>query len=249
MSYNIFASYYDILTRNVNYKGYAKRIQSLISEFYGDSNDILIAELACGTASLGLELEKLGFSVVGTDISEEMLSSAQQKIRQTGSNIAVFKQDMRKLCLFERADVVVCSLDALNHLPRLDSVRRTFLAAADNLKPGGLFIFDMNTPFKHHKVLGNNTFIYNQPEIYTVWQNEYRAEDCSVKISLDFFVACSDGSYKKFSEIFRERAYHTKTVTKLLSACGFKTLGLYDELKNCAPNKHTERILYAARRI
>ncbi len=248
MAYGVFASYYDILTKNVNYKGYAKRVASLISEFYPIGKKVLVCELACGTLSLGLELEKLGMSVLGTDLSGDMLSRAKEKIQQTGSNISVLKQDMQGLCLHVRADAVVCSLDALNHLPSLESVQKTFSAVYRNLKRGGLFIFDMNTPYKHREILGYNTFFYDTPEVSAVWQNEYREEDCSVGITLDFF-AKEGGVYRRYTEKFRERAYPTRKIIKALGESGFKTLGTFDGLRKCAPLPRGERILYVARRI
>ena len=255
MSYEVFAPYYDLLTQNVNYKGYAGRVFSLIRRYLkaapGPGQKITVADIACGTLNLGICLEDLGFKVIGTDLSDDMISAAKHKIKDSGSSIILLKQDMRKLCLPYCADAAVCSLDALNHLPRLDSVKQAFLAAAENLKPGGLFIFDMNTPYKHRKVLADNSFVFDRPKegVYAVWQNEYRPGDCSVKITLDFFLRQEDGSFVRKSESFRERAYHTKTVAELVENCGFELLEIFDGLKNSAPTKFTERILYVARRI
>lgn len=246
MSYNSFALCYDRLTDNVNYAGYARRVHILLKAFCPQA--LSIAEIACGTASLGLELESLGYDVAGVDLSEEMLFEAQRKIIAKGSGIILQKQDMRELLLAKKYDAAVCSLDALNHLPRFEDVKMAFLAVRRNLRRGGLFIFDMNTPFKHREILVDNTFVYEKSGIYAVWQNVYRERDCSVGITLDLFFEGKDG-YTRHRESFCEVAYPKRQVCQALKSCGFEVLGCYDELKEAPPTSRTERILYCCRRI
>ncbi|MBR2875959.1 MAG: class I SAM-dependent methyltransferase, partial [Clostridia bacterium] len=64
MSYASFASVYDELTKNVDYKNRALYIQKILSEY--NIKDGLLLDLACGTGSLSVELSKLGFEVIGT---------------------------------------------------------------------------------------------------------------------------------------------------------------------------------------
>lgn len=245
MSYGAFAEFYDRLTGNVNYAAYARRIDRLIRQFRPDSKSIV--ELACGTMSLGLELRALNYFVLGLDISEDMLKCAVEKIGGR-DNCDVLRQDMREFKLPHPADVFVCSLDGLNHLDSIGDVKRTFHAVRENIKSGGLFIFDMNTPYKHRKVLGDNTFVYELPEVYCVWQNEYRERDCSVGITLDIFAKRESG-YERSTETFRERAYPKSEVLSALNNCGFEAVAEFDELKSCKPVPRTERILYVARRV
>ena len=91
MSYEVFAPYYDLLTQNVNYKGYAGRVFSLIRRYLkaapGPEQKITVADIACGTLNLGICLEDLGFNVIGTDLSADMISAAKHKIKDSGSSI------------------------------------------------------------------------------------------------------------------------------------------------------------------
>lgn len=246
MSYNAFALCYDSLTKNVNYAGYARRIHTLLKAFCPET--VTVLDIACGTASLGLELEGLGYDVTGCDISEEMLFAARQKIIRRGSGIVLQKQDMRELLLAKKYDSAVCTLDALNHLPCFDDIKKTLLSVRRSLNRGGIFVFDMNTPFKHREILCDNTFVYEKSGIYAVWQNKYRERDCSVGITLDLFFGGDDG-YKRCRESFRELAYPKNQVLSAIKACGFEVMGIYDELKEAPPTSRTERILYCCRRI
>lgn len=245
MNYGIFASYYDLLTRNVNYAGYARRVNTLIKRHCPECNSI--AEIACGTASLSFELEKLGYNVIGIDLSAEMLNAAEIKKSETDSGIVLMKQDMRELSLPFRVDAIVCSLDAINHLGGLQDIRKSFLSVRKNLRRGGVFIFDMNTPYKHEHILGDNTFVYEAPEVYTVWQNRFSPDDYTVDMTLDFFIK-KNGGYERRTENIREKAYRKTIILSSLKSCGFEPLETFDELTTRATRYDTERILYLARR-
>ena len=96
-------------------------------------------------------------------------------------------QKMQRLDLYGTVDTVFCALDSINHLSGPEQVLETFKRVAFFLNDDGWFIFDVNTPFKHEKVLADNTFVYDLPDIYCVWQNTYNPQDGSVAIELDFF--------------------------------------------------------------
>lgn len=246
MSYGIFASYYDLLTGNVNYAGYARRVDRLL-KCYGIMGGRIL-DLACGTANLGIELSKLGYDIIGADISEEMIIAAKKKIKQADINTGFrfFVQDMRKLSL-PKIDAAVCSLDALNHLDSIEDIKRCFLGVREHLLDNGVFIFDMNTPYKHEHILSDNTFVYEAPNVYTVWQNRFSPAGCAVDMTLDFFIKNS-GGYERHTEKIREKAYRKTVILSALRSCGFEPLGMFDELTSRAPRYDTERILYLAKR-
>ena len=85
MSYSSFASVYDELTQNVDYKKRAEYIGSILADF--DIKDGLLLDLACGTGSLSVEFSKMGFEVIGTDASPDMLMEAREKAMEEGENI------------------------------------------------------------------------------------------------------------------------------------------------------------------
>ena len=110
-----------------------------------------------------------------------------------------------------------------------------------------LFIFDVNTVYKHREVLGDNTFVIEQDNIYCVWQNCFDEKNLTTNISLDFFVE-NEGVYERYCEDFEERAYTDEHLTSMLRNCGFCVEAIYDDLTENEPNEFSERKIFVARK-
>lgn len=245
--YGNFAHYYDILTGNISYKDRAAYFDMLIKK-HGGKKDLLL-DLACGTGSLSEEMCRLGYDVIAVDGSEEMLNEALDKKFDSGLNIQYLCQDMTKLDMFGTIDVTICALDSLNHLPNLDAIKQTINRVSLFCEPGGLFIFDVNTPYKHKNVLGNNTFIYDMEDVYCVWQNTYTEEDNRVEMWLDFFEKQENGSYERYDESFSEIAFDDAVIEKIVAGSGMEIVGKYDYDTTEPTKADSEKIVYVAHKI
>lgn len=242
MAYGIFAEFYDGLTQDVDYAEKAEYLLELFRRFSHEPGVTL--DLACGTGSLAVELKQRGVDVFGADMSSEMLTQAQLK----SSEIMFVRQKMQSLTLPMQIDSCVCTLDSISHLPGAGEVSKAFSRVSEYLAEGGMFVFDVNTPYKHEKILGNNTFVYDTEDVYLVWQNTFHESDCSVKIELDFF-APSGNKYERYSENFREFAYPADEITKMLEENGFELLAVYDGATFSPPKETSDRLTFAARKI
>lgn len=244
-SYGIFAEFYDELTDNVDYRRRGEYFRSLIEKHGGKKNGVLL-DLACGTGTLSEYFDSLGYDVIGVDNSPEMLSTAMNKKYESGSSVQYVCQDMRQLDLYGCADITICALDSLNHLKNIDDVRKTFEGVFRFTEKGGIFIFDMNTEYKHREALGSNTFVYETEDVYCVWQNS--CENSTVSISLDFFVPDENGCYERYSEDFTETAYPVEAIAAALEDTGFEILGIYagDSFEELKPD--SMRMVFAVGR-
>lgn len=241
--YADFARFYDMLTENVDYSGMASRLHALIGEF-GKSGGNRLLDAACGTGTLCAKLAEYGYSVIGADASEEMLTAAYTKC--CGQNVRLIRQDLTGILLDKPADAVVCTLDSINHLQGAEEVRKAFLCIYENLAPGGVFLFDVNTCYKHEKVLGGRDFVLETDGLLCAWRNDFCAETCSVEIALDFFEEQPDGSYLRYSEDFTEYAYPPEEIIQMLADCGFTEITQYEDYSDQPPKMDAERILFAA---
>ncbi len=249
MSYGIFSSVYDILTENIEYERIAEKICSLLTR--NGINGGLLLDLGCGTGTLSFLLEKKGYDVIGVDPSQDMLAVAlEKKYYEDNSSVMFLRQKAEKLDLYGTIDCAVCVLDTINHIYRLEWVTEVFGRISLFMNMGGIFIFDINTPYKHEKVLGNNTFVYDMDEVYCVWQNTFDKEEMETKIDLDFFIKNEDDDlFERYSESFSEYAYKPEDVLFVLEKCGFEILGTYDDYSDNPVNEETQRITIVAKKI
>ena len=244
--YADFAAFYDRLTDDVGYPQRADYIAELLME-HGMKKGIVL-DLACGTGSLTLELSKRGYEMIGVDASPDMLCAAQEKCAQAGAEVLFLCQPMEALDLYGTVNAAVCTLDSLNHITDPDTLREVLRRVSLFLEPGGLFVFDVNTPYKHREVLGNHTFVYVLEGLYCVWQNAYCAKDTSVEILLDFFEEKADGSYTRYGEQFAERAYSHEELCAFAQAAGLTLAGYYEEMTRTPPHADTERAIYVMKK-
>ncbi len=244
--YAYFAAYYDALTHNVGYLQQADYLEQLFARL-GHQPGIVL-DLACGTGSLTLELARRGLDVYGVDGSAQMLSVAQDKAAQEGLSVLFICQPMQRLDLFGTVNTVLCTLDSVNHLTRQEDVKRAFERVALFLEPGGYFIFDVNSVYKHQQVLGNHTFVYDTPGVFCVWQNTLTAKTNRVGIHLDFFVKEEAGLYRRQQEDFAERAYSDEVLTQLLTSAGLQVRQRFDGYSFHPVSPQSERVLYVAQK-
>lgn len=246
--YSVFARYYDELTANIDYVRRGEYFHEIIKKFKATKENILL-DLACGTGSISEVMARLGYDVIGVDNSDEMLGMAIEKKFESGLNIQYLCQDMRKLDMFGTVDVIICALDSINHLANLNDVRKVFEGVAFFCEMNGLFIFDVNTLYKHRKILANNTFTYETDSVYCIWENTLNAETDEVRMNLEFFEREENGLYSRSSESFSEKAYSEEAIERLLEESGFEVLAKYGDDTFEPPAETSQRIIYAARCI
>lgn len=244
--YSRFAEYYDILTKNICYKDRAAYFNSIVEKHNGKKGILL--DLGCGTGSLSEEMSLLSYDVIGVDNSQEMLSVALEKKLKKELPIQYLYQDMTKLDMFGTIDVIISALDSINHLKNIDAVKETFDRVALFCEPGGLFIFDVNTEYKHEKIIANNTFIYDSDNVYCIWKNNFVKKDCKIVINLDFFERSGD-VYHRSEETFFEIAYPIEILNDLLLQSGFEILAHYDNDSFKEPTKKSEKVIFVARKV
>ncbi|MCL2488715.1 MAG: class I SAM-dependent methyltransferase [Oscillospiraceae bacterium] len=242
--YGFFASVYDRLTGDVDYPARAAYILALFEKF-GSRPETLL-DLACGTGSLSVLLAAEGIDVTAVDGSAEMLVQAQGKA--AGREILFLQQDMRELDLYGTVQGAVCMLDSLNHITKTAELSAVFNRLRLFIEPGGLFIFDVNTPYKHRTVLADSQFVLEQPDFLCVWRNRLLANNADVLIQLDFFYEQPDKTYMRHTETIRERAYSEGMLRRLLTAAGFSVEAVYGDMSCGPPGQEEERMIFVARR-
>ena len=195
-AYQGLAGAYDSLTGDVEYEKRADYLEKLFTRSRIPVHTVL--DLACGTGTMTWLLTGRGYEMIGADASEEMLAAAMMKSGSVPGIAPIFlHQSMPKLDLYGTIRGAVSTFDTFNHIPDLDTA---IANAGFFMEKGGVFLFDMNTPYKHQQVLGENAFTFEEEDASCVWRNHYSAEDRRVEITVDI-------DYRETGEHFHEQFY------------------------------------------
>ena len=138
------------------------------------------------------------------------------------------------------------ALDTLNHLTDYKDFCKAIARAALFLHPDGVFVFDLNTPFKHREILADNAFLYDYDDVFCAWQNTL-LEDDVVQMDLTIFADTGRGRYRRMEESFAERAYSLDQVREALRRAGLVLTGFYGEDSTEAPAPDAQRWIFVAR--
>ena len=246
-SYDFLAGCYDQLTSDVGYSAWANYLEKHFSKSALPIRTVL--DLACGTGSLTRELALRGYEMIGVDRSPEMLAQAAEKNRGVSPMQPMFLcQSMEKLDLYGTIDACVCCLDSVNYVTDPKKLARAFQRVHLFLMPGGLFLFDINSPEKLEGLDGQ-VFLDETEDAYCVWRAEYsrRSHICSYFMDI-FQLDSGTGLWNRGEELHRERAYTADELTGLLTEAGFQEIKTFGELKMRPPKPGEQRIFFTARK-
>lgn len=247
MSYNNLALVYDKLMEDVDYEAWGNYLDQMITE-YGAPGKAVI-DLGCGTGSISLELAQRGYNVIGIDYSAEMLTQAEQKFRENHISVPLFHQDIRELVLDKPVDVVISTFDTLNYILDQNDIFKVFKKVFEVLRKDGLFIFDINTPYKLKEILGDNVFTYNTEEIVYLWENEFDCDRNICQMYLTFFILNEQSKlYERFEEFHEQRVYEVKEMVNFLQEAGFQVIGTYSELSMEKPKEDDNKVFILAKK-
>ena len=246
-SYSFLAGCYDRLTYDVDYTDWADYIEKHFRRRGLPGNTVL--DLACGTGSLTYELAQRGYEMIGVDLSADMLAEAAEKNRNLDAIPPIFLcQSMDKLDLYGTIDACVCCLDSVNYVTSPKQLQKAFERVHLFLMPGGLFLFDINTPEKLTGLDGQ-VFLDETEDTYCVWRAEYsrRRRVCSYFMDI-FRLDEQTGLWDRGEELHEEYAYTPQELEEYLRQTGFKNIRQYGNLKMRKPVPGEDRIFFVARK-
>ena len=243
-AYKELAQSYDRLTNDVDYAAVVDfYFQILQKEGLQPRTAV---DLACGTGSVALLLAKRGLRVTGVDMSEDMLTVAWEKAAELEEPPMFVCQKLQQLQLPRGVDLAVCALDSLDYIldpaDCAEAIRRVYRA----LNPGGIFIFDVNTPEKL-KAMDGQVFLDEDDDVYCVWRGEFDLETNICSYGMDLFQRDGEHWLRSFEE-HQEYAYSIEQLTGYLEAAGFDSIRVYADREFIAPREGEQRVYFKARK-
>lgn len=227
-AYSVLAQFYDA-TIGVDYNLWADYLLSLMENFQHTPQNIL--DLGCGTGNLTMLLAEEGYQLTGVDISPEMIEIAIAKATQEGLNVEFLVQDQCDLDMPEGVfDTVISTCDVLNYLLTVEDLSDAVKEVAKVLKPGGLWLCDLNSIRKLQQIYGDESYADLQDHFAYFWDNSYDWERQVTSMELTFFVRNSQGLYERVIEKHKQKLWLPEELEDLGTKFGFSLLGSYDFL-------------------
>ena len=243
-AYHQLAASYDRLTGDVDYEATAAFYFEILAR--EGLQPRTAVDLACGTGSIAAILARKGLEVLGVDLSEEMLTVAQQKTQDMENPPRFICQPLQELWLPRGVDLAVCALDSLDYITDPEDCREAIRRIYKSLNPGGIFIFDVNTPEKL-RAMDGQVFLDEDDDVYCVWRGEFDEQTNICSYGMDLFQRHRDVWHRSFEE-HREYAYSAVQLKEYLKAAGFSRIEVYADRLFEAPREGEQRIYFKARK-
>jgi len=243
-AYHALAASYDRLTNDVDYEATVEFYLQILER--EGIHPRTVVDLACGTGSVTKLLAGKGYDVIGVDMSEEMLTEALQKVQDMENPPRFVCQTLQRLYLARGVDMAVCALDSLDYITDPDdcaeAIRRTYKA----LNPGGIFIFDVNTPEKL-RAMDDQVFLDEDDDVYCIWRGEFDQDTNICTYAMDLFQRQGNLWQRSYEE-HCEYAYSQQQLITFLKAAGFTHIEVYADRKFEAPAAGEQRMYFKARK-
>ena len=219
MIYQEFAKFYDELFDETMYDQWLSFVKANVSK-----NDSIM-DMACGTGRLLSLLAAQNYNVCGMDLSEDMLTLAEEHLRNIKPDMPLIQGDMTEMEGIPDFDVITCFDDSLCYLPNQDVLQTAFEKVHEHLNDDGQFLFDVITPYQTDVVYPGYMYNYHDDSNAFMWQSYLGDEDHSIEHDLVFFKYNERiNAYDQFSEIHLERTYKVGIYIDLLKNAGFKDI-------------------------
>jgi ubiquinone/menaquinone biosynthesis C-methylase UbiE len=243
-AYHALADSYDRLTADVDYRRTVEFYKQLWT--LAGCRPRTAVDLACGTGSVTCLLAQEGLRITGVDLSEEMLTVAQQKAQSLSQPPLFVCQNLRELQLPRGVDLAVCALDSLDYILDPEDCAQAIRRVYRVLNPGGIFIFDVNTPEKL-RAMDGQVFLDEDEDVFCVWRGEFDENTNICSYGMDLFQRRADLWQRSFEE-HQEYAYSQAQLTGYLKDAGFMDIRVYGDCRMEAPAPGEQRIYFSARK-
>jgi len=134
--YNELSKYADLTYETKDYRKEARFIIDIFRKYKVKPK--LIYDVACGSGRHSQLLMSRGYKVVGVDLNKGMINLAKKRVPA----LKIYRQDMRKLNMKEKADCIITMFNAINHFSSYEDFESMLKSYKRNLNKGGLVIFD-----------------------------------------------------------------------------------------------------------
>ncbi|HWF48703.1 MAG TPA: class I SAM-dependent methyltransferase [Bryobacteraceae bacterium] len=205
-----------------------------------------VLDVCCGSGHVTKELVQRGYRVTGVDASGELLARARADLPAVEFRI----MDVRHLVLDRTYDAALSTFDSLNHVLSLIGLRQVFAGVLHALKPGGLFVFDMNLEQAYLADLKQWSVTAREEDISLVRGTYDTATKIASTELIWFKRHAGSHLWERHRSLVEERCYRQQEVVQALAETGFVSIEAV-AATDCgvAADLGYGRVFYSARRL
>lgn len=238
-SFTRVAPYYDQLMSTVPYQMWVGYYLLLLS--HQDAHPKTMLDVCCGTGNMCELLYEEGFQMFGVDIAPGMIHEARRKAEAQALPIEYECMDASTFELNRTFDAAFSFYDSLNNITDPARLQMAFHRVAEHLKPGGSWIFDVNTAYAFEQHMFDQQHLKPGQDLQYKWIGDYDPESKIIRVSMKFW----DGD-KEFEELHVQRAYDQDEIRSMLQNADFEDIKVYNSYSLDPPRKRSDRLHFAA---
>jgi SAM-dependent methyltransferase len=245
-----YADAYDAIYADKDYEAECRLIESIAARYGRGSSTVL--DLGCGTGRHAVILAARGRSVVGVDVSTDMVAIARRRAADAGVSSVDFEVgDVRTFQSDSRFDVALLMFAVLGYQLEDADVEATLETAARHLLPGGVLIFDVwNGPAV--EAIGPTTRTKSAPSGTGVLRRgargtlDARHHICAVDYTVEWII--EDNVVREAQERHRMRYFFEDELDQMARQAGLEIVqsGAFPDFQRPA-GKDDWNALYVAR--
>lgn len=224
--YQQYPEFFDATCINDDTDTHNAVIAQLLSEYKAQQ----VLDMTCGTGSQVFFLHNQGFEVTGADFSPALIAQAQAKASAHNLPLTFLHGDMRTLYA-GKYDAVITIFNAIGHLSK-DDFALTLQNISHNLKPGGIYVFDimntealtdnviMNLAWNIHKTVGTTRLHHMQCNTLDRTNGILTAHEYTM-------IQRSPEHVERYANVFSLQLYTAPELTQMLHDAGFINIAFY----------------------
>lgn len=232
------APHYDELMRAIPYQMWVGYYLLLLST--QEVKPTTLLDICCGTGTMCRLLSDEGKEPFGIDLSPGMIQVAREKAAKGGYDRLEFEvADASNFDLHRKFDAAYSFFDSLNNITDPTAFKRALSCAAKHIKPGGSFIFDLNTAYAFEQKMFDQENLKPGKRLRYKWVGDYDPKARLIQVDMHFW-----NENEEFHEVHVQRAYTDEEVQDWLAEVGFTQIKAYHSYTLTPPRKKSDRIHY-----
>jgi SAM-dependent methyltransferase len=228
-NFKLYSEYYDLLYKDKDYEGEVDYIDKLIKKYQPEAKNII--DFGCGTGNHDKFLSEKGYSVLGVDLSENMIELAKDK--NSNVNLDFKVGDIRTFESNKKYDVATALFHVMSYQISNEDLKSSISNVNRQLNIDGLFLFDFwygpavlnDKPSTRIKKLKNDNL-----NVTRLTESNLKVNDNYVEVNFEVIIERlgKEKTFENITETHKMRYLFLPELQIVLKESGFKIIDSFE---------------------